>query len=79
MPDDAHIVMKLLLFRHHVLPRVTSMLSDFTPYALCHMLHPFTLCLPFDLIFIVIADVICLLIPYPELHRIYAYSPITHL
>ena len=72
-------VMKLLLFRHHVLSRVTSMLSDFTPYALCHMLHPFTLCLSFDLIFIVIVDVICLLTPYPELHRIYAYSPITHL
>ena len=53
-------------------PRVTSMLSDFTPYALCRMLYPFTLCLSFDLIFIVIVNVICLLIPYPELHRIYA-------
>ena len=54
-------------------PHVTSMLSDYTPYALCHMPHPFTLCLSFDLISIVIADIICLLIPCPELYRIYAY------
>jgi len=74
-----HVLWNFYYFRHHVLSRVTSMLLDFTPYALCHMLHPFTLCLSFDLIFIVIVDVICLLIPYPELHRISAYSPITHL
>jgi len=71
-------VMKLLLFRHHVLPCVTSMLSDFTPYAYdrCFILYP---CLSLDFISIVIVDIICLLIPYPELYRIYAYWSITHL
>jgi len=54
------------------------MLSDLTPYALCHMLHSFILCLSIDLTFIVTTDVICLLILYPEPHRIYAYLSITH-
>jgi len=62
-------------FRHHM----WLMLSDLTPYALCHILHPFILCLSIDLIFIVIPDVICLLTPHPESHWIYAYLSITHL
>jgi len=70
-------VMNFYLFRHlHVTP---MLLCLYTPYALCHMLHPIILCLSIDLIFIVTTDVICLLIPYPEPHRIYAYLFITHL
>ena len=73
------VLWKLLLFRHHVSPRVTFMLMDLIPYALCHMLYPFTLCLSFYLISIVIPNVICLLIPHSELHRFHAYRSITHL
>ena len=42
-------VMKLLLFRHHVSPRVTSMLSDFIPYAICFILLPYAYLLTLSL------------------------------
>ena len=43
--------MKLLLFRHYVSPRVTSMLSDFTPmpYATCFILLPYAYLLTLSL------------------------------